>query len=310
MAAKFQTFRQLIARNRRLPPLPAAVVHPVDAESLRGVVMAQRRNLITPVLIGPEARMRRVAAEAGVSLKGCRIIATEHSHAAAATAVELARQGRVECLIKGSLHTDELMEAVLAPHSGGLRTGRRASHVFVLEVPAYPKLLLITDAAINIAPDLETKRDIVQNAIDFARALGIARPRVAILSAVETVTSRIPSTLDAAALCKMADRGQITGGVLDGPLAFDNAISEAARHAKHIASPVAGHPDILVVPDLESGNMLVKQLQYFGGARGAGIVLGTRVPIVLTSRADTAESRLASCAIAVLLRAHGAKKKT
>lgn len=309
MAVKSQTFKQLIARAGRLPPLPTAVVHPVDPESLRGAVMAWRRNLITPVLVGPEARIRRAAAEAGASLKGCRIIATEHSHAAAAAAVALARQGRVECLMKGSLHTDELMEAVLASGSGGLRTGRRASHVFVLEVPAYPKLLLITDAAINIAPDLETKRDIVQNAIDFARALGITRPRVAILSAVETVTAKIPSTLDAAALCKMADRGQITGGVLDGPLAFDNAISEAARRAKHIASPVAGRPDILVVPDLESGNMLVKQLQYFGGAKGAGIVLGTRVPIVLTSRADTAESRLASCAIAVLLRAHGMKKR-
>ncbi len=308
MAIKSQTFKQLITRAKRLPPLPTAVVHPVDPESLRGALMARRRNQITPVLFGPEARMRRTAAEAGASLKGCRILAAEHSHAAAAAAVALARQGRVECLMKGSLHTDELMDAVL-DRDTGLRTGRRASHVFVLEVPAYPKILLITDAAINIAPDLETKRDIVQNAIDFARALGITRPRVAVLSAVETVTSKIPSTLDAAALCKMADRGQITGGVLDGPLAFDNAISEAARRAKHIASPVAGHPDILVVPDLESGNMLVKQLQYFGGAKGAGIVLGTRVPIVLTSRADTAESRLVSCAIAVLLRAHGMKRR-
>jgi len=309
MAVKSRTFKQLIARTKRLPPLPTAVVHPVDPESLRGVVMAWRRNLITPVLVGPEAKIRRAAAEAGANLKGCTILATEHSHAAAAAAVALARKGQVECLMKGSLHTDELMEAVLASGSGGLRTGYWASHVFVLEVPAYPRLLLITDAAINIAPDLEAKRDIVQNAIDFARALGITRPHVAILSAVETVTGKIPSTLDAAALCKMADRGQITGGVLDGPLAFDNAISEAARRAKHIASPVAGHPDILVVPDLESGNMLVKQLQYFGGAKGAGIVLGTRVPIVLTSRADTAESRLASCAIAVLLRAHGTKKR-
>jgi phosphate acetyltransferase/phosphate butyryltransferase len=308
MTTKSRTFKRVIARASKLPPLSTAVVHPVDPESLRGAVMAWHRKLITPVLVGPEPRIRRAAAEAGIRLKGLRIVATEHSHAAADAAVALARQGRVECLMKGSLHTDELMEAVLASAGGGLRTGHRASHVFVLEVPAYPKLLLITDAAINIAPDLETKRDIVQNAIDLARALGITRPRVAILSAVETVTAKIPSTLDAAALCKMADRGQITGGVLDGPLAFDNAISEAARRIKHIASPVAGHPDILVVPDLESGNMLVKQLQYFGGAKGAGIVLGTRVPIVLTSRADTAESRLASCAVAVLLRASGVTK--
>jgi phosphate acetyltransferase len=302
---KTRIFRQLIARAAKLPPLPTAVVHPVDAESLRGAVLAWRRGLIQPVLIGPEARMRRAAAEAGLSLKGCEIVATEHSHAAAAEAVALARRGGVECLMKGSLHTDELMEAVLAAGSG-LRTGRRASHAFVLDVPAYPKPLIITDAAINIAPDLETKRDIVQNVIDLAHALGIASPRVALLSAVETVTAKIPSTLDAAALCKMADRGQITGGVLDGPLAFDNAISEAARRAKRITSPVAGRADILVVPDLESGNMLVKQLQYFGGARSAGVVLGTRIPIALTSRADSAESRLASCAIAALLRAHGA----
>jgi phosphotransacetylase len=308
MAVNSKVFGRLVARAGKRPPLPTAVVHPVDPESLRGAVMAWRRNLITPVLIGPEAKIRRAAAEAGVNLKGCRIVATEHSHAAAAAAVALARQGRVECLMKGSLHTDELMEAVL-DRDAGLRTGRRASHVFVLDVAAYPRPLLITDAAINIAPDLETKRDIVQNAIDFARALGITRPRVAILSAVETVAANIPSTLDAAALCKMADRGQITGAVLDGPLAFDNAISEAARRAKHITSPVAGRPDILVVPDLESGNMLVKQMQYFGGAKAAGIVLGTRVPVALTSRADTAAARLASCALAVLLRAYGTKKR-
>jgi len=305
MAAKSRTFKRLIARISKLPPLATAVVHPVDPESLRGAVMAWRRGLITPVLVGPEDKMRRAAAEAGVSLKGCRIVATEHSHAAAAAAVALARQGRVECLMKGSLHTDELMEAVVNRDTG-LRTGRRASHVFVLDVPAYPKPLLITDAAINIAPDLDAKRDIVQNAIDFAHALGIRQPRVAILSAVEMVTTRIPSTIDAAALCKMADRGQITGGILDGPLAFDIAISETARHAKHVSSTVAGRPDILVVPDMETGNMLVKQLQYLSHAKAAGIVLGTRVPIALTSRADTAASRLASCAIAVLLRAHGA----
>jgi phosphate acetyltransferase len=306
---KSRTFRQYLARAEKLPPLSTAVVHPVDPASLRGMAMAWRRRLIQPVLIGPEARIRRTAAVAGISLKGLLIVATEHSHAAAEAAVALARRGEVECIMKGSLHTDELMEAVLAPGSGGLRTGRRASHAFVLEVPAYPRPLIITDAAVNIAPDLEAKRDIVQNAIHLAHALGIASPRVAILSAVETVTSRIPSTLDAAALCKMADRGQITGGILDGPLAFDNAISEAARRAKRIISPVAGRADILAVPDIESGNMLVKQLQYFGGARGAGVVLGTRVPVVLTSRSDTAASRLASCAIAALLRAHGAPKK-
>jgi len=308
MTAKSRAFRRLIARAGKLPPLATAVVHPVDPESLRGAVMAWRRGLITPVLVGPEAKIRRAAAEAGVNLKGCKIIATEHSHAAAAAAVALARQGRVECLMKGSLHTDELMEAVL-DRDTGLRTARRASHVFVLDVPAYPRPLLITDAAINIFPDLDAKRDIVQNAIDLAHALGIAQPRVAILSAVETVTMKIPSTIDAAALCKMADRGQITGAVLDGPLAFDNAISEAARRAKHIASPVAGRPDILVVPDLEAGNLLVKQLQYLAGARAAGIVLGTRLPIVLTSRADSGESRRASCTIAVLLRAYGASAR-
>jgi phosphate acetyltransferase/phosphate butyryltransferase len=309
MSAKSGLFKRIITRAGKLPPLATAVVHPVDAESLRGAAMAWRRGLIVPVLVGPEARIRRAATEAGISLRGLRIVATEHSHAAADAAVTLAREGRVACLMKGSLHTDELMDAVLTAGGNGLRTARRVSHVFVLDVPAYPKALLITDAAINISPDLEAKRDIVQNAIDLAHAIGIAHPRVAILSAVETVTARIPSTLDAAALCKMADRGQITGGILDGPLAFDNAISDAARRAKHIVSPVAGRPDILVVPDLEAGNMLVKQLQYFGGARGAGIVLGTRVPIALTSRADPAEARLASCAIAVLARAHGTKRK-
>jgi phosphate acetyltransferase len=300
---KTEVFRRLIARLAKLPPLPTAVVHPGDAESLRGAIEAWRRRLIVPLLVGPEAKIRRIAAEAKISLKGLELVATEHSHAAAEAAVALAREGRVECLMKGSLHTDELMGAVVA-ESGGLRTARRISHVFVLDVPAYPRPLLITDAAINIDPDLDAKRDIVQNAIDLAHALGVRRPRVAILSAVETVTSKIHSTLDAAALCKMADRGQITGGTLDGPLAFDIAISEKARFAKHVQSEVAGRPDILVVPDLESGNMLVKQLQYFSGAKSAGIVLGARVPIALTSRADSAESRMASCAIAVLFRAH------
>lgn len=304
MARLSRAFSRLIARCDKLPPLSTAVVHPVDPESLRGAVMAWRRKLILPVLVGPEARIRRAAAEAGVSIRKFRIIATEHSHAAAAAAVGLAREGSVECLMKGSLHTDELMAAAVDAGSG-LRTARRMSHVFLLDVPAYPRPLLITDAAINIAPDLETKQDIVQNAIDLAHALGIGRPRVAILSAVETVTPKIPSTIDAAALCKMADRGQITGGTLDGPLAFDNAISEAARRVKHIASAVAGRPDILIAPDLEAGNMLVKQLQYLAGATAAGIVLGARVPIALTSRADSGESRLVSCAVAILARVHG-----
>ena len=306
MTEKAESFKRLRARIRKLPPLPTAVVHPCDAESLRGAIDAWRKQLIVPVLVGPEAKIRRAAADAKLSLKGLRLIATEHSHAAAEAAVALARERRVECLMKGSLHTDELMAAVVAP-DGGLRTARRISHVFVLDVPAYPRPLLITDAAINIYPDLEAKRDIVQNAIDLAHALGIRRPRVAILSAVETVTSKIRSTIDAAALCKMADRGQITGGILDGPLAFDIAISEEARRAKDVPSDVAGRPDILIVPDLEAGNMLVKQLQYLSGARCAGVVLGARVPIALTSRADSAETRMASCAIAVLLRAHLSK---
>ena len=306
MTAKAESFRKLRARIGKLPPLPTAVVHPCDAASLRGAIDAWRKQFIVPVLVGPEAKIRRVATEAKLSLKGLQLVATEHSHAAAEAAVALARERRVECLMKGSLHTDELMAAVVAPN-GGLRTARRVSHVFVLDVPAYPRPLLVTDAAINIYPDLEAKRDIVQNAIDLAHALGIRRPRVAILSAVETVTSKIHSTIDAAALCKMADRGQITGGILDGPLAFDIAISEDARRAKHVQSEVAGRPDILVVPDLEAGNMLVKQLQYLSGAHSAGIVLGARVPIALTSRADSAESRMASCAIAVLLRAHAGK---
>lgn len=293
---------------RRLAPLPTAVVHPCDRESLRGALDAARRGMIKPILVGPTRKIHRVAKAAGLNIAGYEIVATEHSHAAAEAAVALARAGRVECLMKGSLHTEELMAAVVATATG-LRTERRMSHVFVLDVPAYPRPLLITDAAINIYPDLETKRDIVQNAIDLAHALGIARPRVAILSAVETVTPKILSTIDAAALCKMADRGQITGGLLDGPLAFDNAISDAARRAKHITSEVAGRPDILVVPDLEAGNMLVKQLQYLAGAKAAGIVLGARVPIALTSRADSAPARMASAAIAVLLRAHVKKAR-
>ena len=308
MIAKHQVFQKLLARMRRFAPVPTAVVHPCDDESLRGALDAARRGLIKPILVGPAAKIRRVAATCGLNISGCELIATEHSHAAAAAAVALARAGRVECLMKGSLHTDELMAAVVATDTG-LRTARRVSHVFVLDVPAYPRPLLITDAAINIYPDLATKRDIVQNAIDLAHALGITRPRVAILSAIETVTPKIPSTVDAAALCKMAERGQITGGLLDGPLSFDIAISEAARRAKRVKSLVAGRPDVLVVPDLEAGNMLVKQLQYLAGAHAAGIVLGARVPIALTSRADTAPARTASAAIAVLLSAHLRKSR-
>ncbi len=252
------------------------------------------------MLVGPEAKIRAVAQAEGVDLGGYCVVPAPHSHAAAEKAVDLARAAEVEALMKGSLHTDELMAAVV-PSAAGLRTSRRISHVFVMDVPSYPRMLLITDAAINIYPKLEEKVDIVQNAIDLARVLGIEQPKVAILSAVETVTSKIASTLEAAALCKMADRGQITGGVLDGPLAFDNAISAAAAQTKKIVSPVAGQADVLLVPDLEAGNMLAKQLCYLAGAEGAGIVLGTRVPIVLTSRADSVRSRLASAAVMALV---------
>jgi phosphate acetyltransferase len=276
------------------------VVHPCDSDSLMGALEAARRGLIMPVLVGPEARIRSVAQANGASLDGIVIVPTEHSHAAAMRAVELAREGRVEALMKGSLHTDELMAAVV-PAVTGLRTARRVSHVFILDVPSYPRPLLVTDAAINIQPTLRDKVDIVQNAIDLAHVLGIVLPRVAVLSAVETVNPGMPSTLEAAALCKMADRGQITGGLIDGPLAFDNAISLEAAKAKSIVSDVAGRADILVVPDIESGNMLAKQLQYLAGADSAGIVLGARVPIVLTSRADNIRSRLASTAVMVIV---------
>jgi phosphotransacetylase len=259
--------------------------------------------MIVPVLVGPEKKIRAVASTENLDLTPYEIVSTEHSHAAAQKAVELARAGDVDALMKGSVHTDELMGAVVAT-AGGLRTARRISHVFAIDVPTYPRLLLVTDAAVNIAPDIDVKADIAQNAIDLAPVLGIARPKVAILSAVETVNPKIPSTVDAAALCKMADRGQITGGILDGPLAFDNAISAAAAATKQIVSPVAGEADILLVPDLESGNILAKQLQYLAGADSVGIVLGARVPIVLTSRADTVRTRLASTAVMMLV-AHG-----
>ena len=301
-------FARLLRRCEGLAPVSCAVVHPCDREALLGALEALRRGLIVPVLVGPEARIRSVAEAEGFDLSACRIVDAEHSHAAATRAVELARNGEVESLMKGSLHTDELMAAVV-PSATGLRTSRRISHVFIMDVPAYPRPLLVTDAAINIDPDLETKADIVQNAIELAQVLGVATPLVAILSAVETVNPRIRSTLDAAALCKMAERGQITGGILDGPLAFDNAISEEAAKSKNIVSAVAGRADILLVPDLESGNMVAKQLQYLAGADSAGIVLGTRVPIVLTSRADNVRSRLASTAIMVLL-AHARRGPT
>ncbi len=293
-------FARLLKRCEGLAPVVCAIVHPCDRDSLGGAIQAARRRLIEPILVGPEAKIRAVAAAEQVDLAPYRIVSTEHSHAAAAQAVAMARAGEVEALMKGSLHTDELMGAVV-PSATGLRTARRISHAFVLDVPAYPRPLMITDAAINIFPDLEAKADIVQNAIDLAHVLGVEQPKVAILSAVETVNPKIQSTLDAAALCKMADRGQITGGLLDGPLAFDNAISEEAARTKNIFSLVAGKADILVVPDLEAGNMLAKQLQHLAGADSAGIVLGTRAPIVLTSRADNVRTRLASTALMVLV---------
>ena len=300
---KGRRYELLIEATRGLDPIRTAVVHPVDTPSLLGAVDAARANLIVPVFVGPEAKIRAAAAQAELDLAPYEIVSTEHSAAAAAQAVVMARAGKVEALMKGSLHTDEFMAAV-TDREHGLRTGRRISHVYAIDAPNYPRPIFITDAAINIYPTLEDKRDIVQNAIDLAHALGIAQPRVAILSAVETVTEKIRSTLDAAALCKMADRGQITGGILDGPLAFDNAVSAEAAKTKGIVSPVAGCADIFVVPDLEAGNMLAKQLEYLAEAQVAGIVLGARVPIMLTSRADKTLSRLASCAIALLLARH------
>lgn len=289
-------FARLLEQCDGLPSTVCAVVHPCDRDSLLGPIEAHKKGLIEPVLVGPEAKIRAVAEAEKVDLSPFRIEPTEHSHAAAARAVEMARAGEVESIMKGSLHTDELLGAVVSS-SKGLRTARRMSHVFVLDVPAYPRALMITDAAINIYPDLMVKADIVQNAIELALDLGVETPKVAILSAVETINPKIPSTVEAATLCKMADRGQIKGGMLDGPLAFDNAISLEAAKTKGIVSDVAGLADILVAPDLEAGNMIAKQLQYLAGADSAGIVLGTRVPIVLTSRADTVRTRLASVAV-------------
>ena len=300
---KGHRYRQLIEMTKGLDPIRTAVVHPVDTPSLLGAVEAARSKLIIPVLVGPEDKIRAAAEQARIDLSSYEIVSTEHSDAAAQAAVAMTRSGRAEALMKGALHTDELMHAVL-DHDRGLRTARRMSHVFAIDAPGYPRPLFVTDAAINIYPTLADKHDIVQNAIDLAHALGVAQPRVAILSAVETVTESIRSTLDASALCKMADRGQITGGILDGPLAFDNAVSEEAAKTKGIVSPVAGRADIFVVPDLEAGNMLAKQLEYLAEAEVAGIVLGARVPIILTSRADKTLARLGSCAIALLLARH------
>jgi phosphate acetyltransferase len=292
-------YERLIAAAKRVPPAKAVVVHPCDETSLRGAAEAAHAGLIVPLLVGPEAKIRGVAREQKIDIAKFELADAAHSHAAAAKAVELVRAGQGEILMKGSLHTDELMREVTASNTG-LRTERRISHVFVMDVPTYADTLFITDAAVNISPDLDAKHDIVQNAVDLFKAIGLGTPRVAILAAVETVTSKMPATIEAAALCKMADRGQITNAVLDGPLAFDNAIDPQAARIKGIQSPVAGRAQILVVPDLEAGNMLAKNLIYLAKADSAGLVLGARVPIVLTSRADSVRSRMASCAVAVL----------
>jgi phosphate acetyltransferase len=289
-------YRQLLELTKGLAPITVAVVHPCSDESLRGAIEAAAMGLITPILVGPEDKIVAVAVHAGIDLTGYRIVSTPHSHAAAALAVTMARSGQVQALMKGSLHTDELMTEVVKTVDG-LRTERRVSHIFVLDVPSYPKPLLISDAAINFEPDLEAKRDIVRNAIDLAHAIGIEQPKVAILAAVETVNPKMRSTLDAAALCKMADRGQITGGIVDGPLAFDNAISLQAAKDKGIVSLVAGQADILIAPDLEAGNMISKQLQYLADAQAAGVVMGAKVPVILTSRADGAAARIASLVV-------------
>jgi phosphate acetyltransferase len=301
------SYRELFEIIDGLEAVPAALIHPCDYVSLRGAIDAAESDFIVPTLIGPERRIRAVAEEHGIDISPYTIVDVEHSHAAAARAVELVHSGDVEMLMKGSLHTDEVLGAVVAKATG-IRTERRISHVFAMDVPTYPKLLLVTDAAVNVAPGLAEKADICQNAIDLAHTLGISEPKVAILSAMETVNPRVESTLDAAALCKMADRGQITGGVLDGPLAMDNAINVEAARTKGIVSAVAGHADILVAPDLEAGNILAKQLTFLANAEAAGIVLGARVPIILTSRADNVRSRRASAALAVL-HAHALRKQ-
>jgi len=300
-------YEQLLARCKSLEAIPTAVAHPCDVTALSGAVDAARQGLIVPILVGPRAKIESIAQSAGISLNNIQVIDVPHSQAAATQAVALLREGKAELLMKGSLHTDELMAAVVS-RDGGLRTARRISHVFVMDIPTYHKVLMVTDGAINIAPTLEDKVDICQNAIDLATSLGLERPKVAVLAAVETVTSKMPATIDAAALCKMAERGQITGALVDGPLAFDNAISKQAAQTKGIRSEVAGDPDILLAPDLEAGNILAKQLTFLANADSAGLVLGARVPIILTSRADSVRSRIASCAVAMLA-AHARRKK-
>jgi phosphotransacetylase len=293
-------YERLLERCKGLKPVPTAVVHPCEAGALAGAIEAGKKGLIEPILVGPFKKIDEIAAAEGIDIGIPQIVDVPHSHAAAAKAVELVREGRAEILMKGSLHTDELMSAIVA-RDVGLRTSRRISHAFLMDVPTYHKVLVITDAAINIAPTLEDKVDICQNAIDLARSLGVETPKVAILAAVETVTSKMPATIDAACLCKMAERKQITNGILDGPLAFDNAISKEAADTKGIESEVAGDPDILLAPDLEAGNILAKQLTFLANADSAGMVLGARVPVILTSRADSVRSRIASCAVAMLV---------
>ncbi|AUT61905.1 phosphate acetyltransferase [Paraburkholderia sp. SIMBA_049] len=300
MEHKREKYERLIAFAATLPPTPTAVAHPCDHDSLSAVIEAARLKLIAPILVGPRAKIEAAAKQGNLDLGDLPIVDAAHSHAAAECAVQLVHEGRAQALMKGSLHTDELMGAVVA-RATGLRTERRVSHCFIMDVPGRAEALIITDAAVNITPTLDEKRDIVQNAIDLAHALRFPVARVAILSAMETVNSKVPSTLEAAALCKMADRGQITGGILDGPLALDNAINEEAAKIKGINSPVAGHANVLVVPDLEAGNMLAKSLTFLAGADAAGIVLGAKVPIILTSRADSVITRLASCAVASMV---------
>lgn len=297
-----ERYRDLLKMCEGLPPMTTAVVHPCSDDALKGAIEAAEANLIKPILIGPEKKIRAIAENEGIDLTPYRLVGTSHSHHAAEVAVRLVHAGEAEMLMKGSLHTDELLHEVMNKESG-LRTERRLSHCFLMAVPTYSRPIIVTDAAINILPTLEEKRDICQNAIELAHALGIEQPKVALLSAVETVTPKIPSTIDAAALCKMADRGQIRGGLVDGPLAIDNAIDIDAAKTKGIISPVAGRADILVAPNLESANMLAKQLTFMAAAEAAGIVIGARVPIILTSRADSARARLASCALAVLFAA-------
>ncbi len=292
-------YERLLERCRGIAAIPTAVAYPCDESSLSGAIDAAAQGLIVPILVGPAATINEVAKAKGIDLGGAQIVDAPTSRASAAKAVELVRLGQAELVMKGSLHSDEVLAAVIAKETG-LRTGRRLSHAFLMDVPTYHKVLIVTDAAINIAPTLEDKVDICQNAIDLAKTFGVERPKVAILAAVETVNSKMPATLDAAALCKMADRGQIKGGLLDGPLAFDNAISRDAAKTKGIASEVAGDPDILLAPDLEAGNMMAKMLSFLANADSAGLVLGARVPVILTSRADSVRSRIASCAVAVL----------